>query len=460
MKYFFLIIFLMTVLIYSSQSKVLKIETDLSDCLNCNLGMHSLKFIDSTTRKIFLVKENEKTFFNEYIKQYGITGAYKIETIKAQTKKNKRGTYCFFYLNNTLADTFSIKILPTKTNELNSINTSEQKMIGLVELKDSLILSNRINVIFNQGTWTATDYLLNKTVCLKFDRFLQKEGDRIVIESKSFPARPFLKFNFADTVTYKKELYTLKYLGKHFPHIENAFATDTSLTLLITFSYPVAGAGDALSIMSKLFLYERNLRTSKRNLIYIKEEDLKPLTGKKLFLDNLMPFFKIRDGYRFSIFDPYTFSKREFLADYFVDEDTLKYKGKTYSCGIDSLFYNKNAKRIESSNCSLNQRYYYFNSFPLIFDLKMDKKYLLDGIKNDTTSYILDVIGDEAYAKVLTKNSKGFKVFVYDVKTNKIIFEKHVTLPEDINEYSIKFNSINSVFGLDKKGKQFRIYSI
>jgi hypothetical protein len=226
---------------------------------------------------------------------------------------------------------------------------------------------------------------------------------------------------------------------------------DSMIYLLMTMPYPIPN-GENLTIDNRLFVYQRNAYTDARKLLYVKDIYLESFLKKPVNINNAGAFFIQDSSFHFSISDYVTGPYSSFAADYSKKNDTLKISNRTLPFAMDSISFNKYRLSINASMYSSNEKFYFGNSFPYIYNYKQKIGTCFDVLQNKENSWFIhDVRGDgEIISVLLQKPKTGFSMVLVDWKIKKIIHEKSIKLPANINEQSIRLINTNTLIGLDK----------
>jgi hypothetical protein len=448
--YITLAILTTTVCFIKSQSLSLRIYPDFNNCLNCNTYLHFVKELNTSVSRIMYVEKSKQSFLPELLSQYGFTNNYIV--VNRPIHKNKvdvKGSICALYDGKLKLDSFALDKLPSKIGFINFIS-SKINSSKLISLNDSLKLSNRFEVNYTTNSYIMVDYLLNKAIYLRYDKQLNIEK-KITIEGQAFNPRSFLKLGNIDSIFYKKEYTSLKYVGKHLPHIEFSYLKDSMLYLMLTFPYPLPNK-EGIAIDSKLFLYQRNVYTDIRKLIYIKDIYLENFLKQQVNINNSAAFYVLDNGYYFSIANYMTGASKAFIAKYYLDSDTLKYDSNYKVFEMDSLQFKTYQVNVNESLYSTNEKFYFGNSFPYIYNYLKDEGFYLKELQNaQITNYILDVksIDDNYLTVFINKNTKGYFLLLIDLKTKKIIREKEIKIPENCDKASLRLLNTTTIIALD-----------
>ncbi len=436
----------------------LRIYPDFNNCINCNTYLHFVKEINSNVSRVMYVEKSKQSFLSELLSQYGFTNNYTV--VNRGISKNKvetKGSLCALYDGKMKIDSFALEKLPSKIGFINFISTKINSS-KLITLNDSLKLSTRYEVNYTTNSYITVDYLLNKAIYLRYDKQLNVEK-KTIIDGQAFNPRLFLKLGNIDSTFYKKEYASLKYVGKHLPHIEFSYLKDSMLYLMLTFPYALPNK-EGIIIDSKLFLYQRNVYTDARKLIYIKDIYLEKFINQQVNINNSAAFYILDSSYYFSIANYVTGASKAFLAKYYLDSDTLKYDSNYKIFNMDSLQFRTYQINVNESLYSTNEKFYFGNSFPYIYNYLKGEGFYLKELQNaQITNYILDVksIDDNYLSVFINKNNKGYFLILIDSKTKKIIREKELKIPETIDKASLRLLNANSIIALDVSKTQLVI---
>lgn len=433
-----------------SQNSKLFIYPNFNDCLNCNIGINFLKDINDTFQLCFKIPISQRNFANEMLASYELNKKYDIKYIESKNLKNK--TQCSFYYKNRLLDSFPLSEIQDRKIFFSNILKLNQNI-----LNDTLKISDRAIFQLNNFNLIATDYNLNKVIFSSINNKFQN----FVIEGKMFNPILFLKLGNIDSLYYYKNFKTLKYIGKTIPHIDLSYLTDSTLYLLLSFSYPEEGLNNTLNVKQKFYVYERNIFTKTKKLKYLKDIELRNITNHTLFLDNLMPFFVKNNNYFFENHNLSDYSKSIWYYSCFKDADTLKYKNSFYRLPIDSNLQLKYKKQISESMVNSNKDFIFFSNFPLFHNTTSNKTYFIESyLKEIEKFYFIDVIENIDNICILLKNSNDYFKIELNKTNFKLINKIKIKINEFENEESIKFINNKSFFVLNKNNIDYRIIEI
>lgn len=446
MKRLFIVLCLLVNSIIFAQIKNLKIYPNFNDCANCNTGLNFLKSIPEDYQVTFFVSNKQKDYLQLLLESYELNRKYNIVYIKNFTNSSK--SQCSYYDNNLKVDTFPLV-------DLNKKNYLFSKKISY-NLNDTLKVSDRCDFQITKIALITTDYLLNRVT---YNSFIEKKQP-LIIEGKQFNPRSFFELGNIDSVSYWKNFNTLKYLGKHYPHIDVSYLNDTCLYLLLSFPYPELDLKKELHIKIKAFIYKRNLNNGSRKLYYLSDIDLSSKIGSKIYMDNLMPFYVAENKIFISGYANEEYSKKYWYYENIFDKDTLKFTGRLVKLPLDSITHTKFKKQIEETNHLANKKFVFISGIPFIFNhLNAQHHFIKDSLACSNNSFINDVSEDKTNLYILSvKNDQAYH-HVYKKENYAHLKTKKIPLTESDIPASVKFKE-DAIFILNSNKFNYRLISI
>lgn len=445
MKKLYLIKFFLVTSIIFAQNKQLKIYPNFNDCINCNTGLNYVKSISQNIEVNIYVSDKEKDYLQVLLDSYELSRKYNIVYLK--NYNNSLKSQCAYYNNGLKNDSFPLIDLHKK-DYLFIKNISNN-------LNDTLIISNRCNFQTNINALISTDYLLNRVTY----SLLNQKKESLIIEGKQFKPKLFFELGKIDSVMYWKNYKVLKYLNKHYPHIDLSFASDSCLYLLLSFPYPMIDQKNELHIKTKVFIYIRNLNTNSRKLCYLLNTELYTKTNQKVYLDNLMPFF-VKDNKIFiGGYMDNDLSKKYWYYENEFDKDTLKFNGHLVNLPLDSITQAKFKKQIEETIHLVNNKFVFISGFPLIFNFTNNTHYVIKNFELSTNhTFINDVAEDNANLYLITLKDNNASLNIVKKENCNLIKTKNISLTENDMPSSIKFIG-DKIFILNNNKFNYRLIS-
>lgn len=446
MKKLFIVQCLLVNSIIFAQIKNLKIYPNFNDCVNCNTGLNFVKSIQEDFQVTFFVSTKQKDYLQLLLESYELNRKYNIVYLKDFNISSK--SQCSYYDNNLKIDSFPL-IDISKKDYLYTKKPS-------YNLNDTLKASERCDFQITKTGLITTDYLLNRVT---YNSLIEKKQP-IIIEGKQFNPRSFFELGKIDSTSYWQNFKTLKYLGKHYPHIDISYLNDSCLYLLLSFPYPEFDLKKELHIKIKAFIYKRNLNNGSRKLFYLSDIDLSSKTGSKIYMDNLMPFYVSKNKIFISGYTNDFYSKKYWYYENEFDKDTLKFNGQLVKLPLDSINQTKFKKQIEETFHLVNKRFVFISGMPFIFNhLNGQHHFIKDSLACSNNSFINDVTEDKSNLYIISVKNDQANLHVYKKENYSHIKTKKITLSENDIPASIKFKDDN-IFILNSNKFNYRLISI
>lgn len=439
-----------------SESK-LEIYLNLNDCINCNIGLHSINKLDENIKIIFIIDKSSSPYFSELLKSNGIERIDNLNIIEKEVHEFYR-SYCLLYQNSNKTDSFQLNDLFMMSKKINESSQIKVELKQKVKLNDSLIFSDRTSFNFHKNNFVAYDYLLNKVYYAKYDFNTEKVLYEKKISYSDFNRNLFLKFKEIDKGAYDDFYPSMVYIGKVNPHFENVYINDSILSILINFPCPVFNhKGDTL-LGGKLFVYKKNVLHNKSSLFCLPDNELPSNTIENCFIDNTQPFFLRNQEIFFTLFLLKPISPKPTVASFTESNSRLELNDfKKFKISIkDSI------TGASSSFSSQNSEFYFMNNAPYLIEIKNLKESYITLLESVFKKgyYLKDVRSTNGIYNLLFWNKDEHRIITYNETSNKILSDRTLQINNaDINFSSIHLNDYKEISCIDKKFKYVYIYT-
>lgn len=441
---------------------------NFNHCANCNAQFDLLKNIDPTIKKTFFFTKNSQSYLDEFLKDHDFKKSdYTIQFVNDNFFECKKincvqqlyESYCLVFYGEGKKDSFLLKELSLKLKSLLNATALTNQTITL---PDSITLSDRFQFSVHKNIINFLDETLNKNVTLLLNPEMTKIEKALVIKRDIFKPSQFLNIACFDTTIYRKFYPVIKSIGKHVPAISKTFITDSTINLMLSFSYPEIINTDS-NITMKLFLFTKSLRTNQNTLFCLQKDGYSSINKlpENYTINNIQPFLINSQKIYFSIAKWEDTIDRDLLAEYELKSNQIDFK-KIIKNKFQSV-PNKKRKLGYDLNRYVNSDFYFTNNYPYFFNYKTNEQFVLDEkdflVESHSEYFIIDVLSadDKLFVLVVYGADKKVLKFSYDSKSKKIINKKEVKLNPNEDFNYLRF--INSNTYLNYENKKIRIFT-
>jgi hypothetical protein len=457
MKHLFL--FLNLFLFHNSNASTeLHLYYNFDHCANCNSEFELLNKIDSKIKKTLFVTEKSASFIDEFLQNHHFNKSdFNIKYLKNNFFECKKinctlplyESFCLVIFENGNKDSFALKQLSYR---LKTLSTSKSTIARIINLPDSIKISNRFQFSVTNRTINFLDETLNKNISLFLNPELNNIEKAIIIKHANFKSAYFLKIACFDTSNYRKFLPVLRSIGKQSPEIGKAFITDSTINLMLSFSYPEIINTDS-NITLKLFLYSKNFKNNQSSLICVKKDgySTKNHLDHNYTINNIQPFFIYNKKAYFSVANWLDSLDRDLLAEYDLINGQLEYKNIVPN--RVKYIPNKKKKLGYDLNRYVNNNFYFVNSYPYFFDYKTNQQLIFDPNtfihEGEQDYFISDVKKVEENIQVLCVYKKEVIQYTFNALTQKLVEKKNLSIDRNLSTDYIRYIGENKCILFD-----------